>query len=221
MISDRLPALFYGGDYNPEQWPEEIWADDMRLMKEAGVNIVTVAVFSWALLEPEEGRYEFGWLDRVMDLLDHNGIRADMATATAAQPAWLSRKYDDVLPLGPDGKRYSWGSRQTYCPNSPSWRAAARRLVEAMATRYAEHPALALWHVNNEYTCHVRECFCDNCAAGFRTWLTERYGSLDNLNQAWGTAFWSQHYYDCEEILPPGIPPPMPTRGSAWTTAAS
>jgi beta-galactosidase len=199
--------LCFGGDYNPEQWPEEVWAEDVRLMREAQVNLVSVGIFSWSLLEPEPGRFEFAWLDRVLDLLHGAGVRADLATATASPPPWLARRHPEMLPVTADGRTLWPGSRQAYCPSSPAYREAARRLVEAIATRYAEHPALALWHVNNEYGCHVAHCFCDTSAAAFRRWLQRRYGGLDRLNEAWGTAFWSQRYGDWEEIHPPRATP--------------
>ena len=202
-----VAGLCYGGDYNPEQWPEQVWADDVALMREAGVNLVSVGIFSWALLEPEEGMYEFGWLDRVLELLHGGGIAVDLATATASPPPWFSRAYPESLPVTADGTRLWPGSRQAYCPSSPRYRAAAVTLAEQLATRYADHPALAMWHVNNEYGCHVSRCFCDTSAAGFRRWLRDRYGTLDGLNAAWGTAFWSQRYHDWEEIHPPRATP--------------
>ncbi|WP_408653479.1 beta-galactosidase [Jatrophihabitans sp.] len=197
------PALAFGGDYNPEQWPEPVWAQDIALMREAGVNLVSVAIFSWALLEPAEGDYRFGWLDRVLDLLHGAGIRVDLANASASPPPWFSRRYPESLPVTADGVRISYGSRQAFCPSNPDYRRAAGALTEAIAQRYAEHPAVVMWHVHNEYGCHNAHCFCDVSAAAFRDWLRRRYGGLAELNQAWGTAFWSQRYYDWNEILPP------------------
>jgi beta-galactosidase len=198
-----LDHLAYGGDYNPEQWHEATWREDVRLMGEAGVNLVSVGIFAWALLEPEPGSFEFEWLDRVLDLLDEAGVRVDLATATASPPPWFSRAHPDSLPVTFEGHRLRPGGRQAYCPSSPAYRAGAARLVERLATRYADHPALAMWHVNNEYGCHVARCYCDVSAAAFRVWLRRRYETLEALNEAWGTAFWSQHYADWEEIDPP------------------
>ncbi|MEO6503677.1 MAG: beta-galactosidase [Jatrophihabitantaceae bacterium] len=200
---DGRPALAFGGDYNPEQWPESVWASDVALMREAGVNLVSVAIFSWALLEPAEGSYEFGWLDRVLDLLHGNGIRVDLANASASPPPWFSSRYPESLPVTADGVRLSYGSRQAFCPSSPDYRRAAGALTQALADRYGEHPAVLMWHVHNEYGCHNAHCYCDISAAAFRNWLRRRYGELAELNHAWGTAFWSQRYYDWNEILPP------------------
>jgi len=203
-VAPKLPAgLLYGGDYNPEQWPEEVWQEDVRLMREAGVNLVSVAIFSWAKLEPRPGEFDFGWLDRVIDLLWANEVSVCLATATASPPAWLSRAHPESLPVDVNGTRLSPGSRQHYCPNSRAYRSAGAKLIGELARRYAAHPAVALWHINNEIACHTAECFCDVCAADFRTWLRARYGSLAALNESWGTAFWSQGYGEWEEILPP------------------
>ncbi|MEN3608826.1 beta-galactosidase [Plantactinospora sp. ZYX-F-223] len=198
-----LPGLAFGGDYNAEQWPEQTWAEDVRLMKQARVGLVTVGVFGWAMLETAPGHYDFDWLDRLLDLLARHGIAADLATATAAPPPWFSHAHPESLPVGPDGNRLWYGSRQAFCPSSPAYRAAAVALVERLAARYAGHPALAMWHVNNEYGCHVARCWCDTSAEAFRTWLRDRYATLDALNTAWGTAFWSQRYTDWAQILPP------------------
>ncbi|MEV5145278.1 beta-galactosidase [Streptomyces sp. NPDC052727] len=199
-----VPGIAYGGDYNPEQWPEEVWAEDMRLMREAGVNLVSVGIFSWALLEPSEGVYDFSRMDKILDLLHENGIAADLATPTAAPPAWFFRAHPEALPADRDGRTLSYGSRQTFCPSSPAYRQAALRIAGALAERYADHPAVRMWHVHNEYGCHNAACYCDTSAAAFRRWLRDRYGDdLAALNHAWGTAFWSQWYYDWDEILPP------------------
>ncbi|MEV6867033.1 beta-galactosidase [Streptosporangium subroseum] len=206
--------MYFGGDYNPEQWPEQVWHDDVVRMREAGVNLVTVGVFSWALLEPREGSHEFGWLDRVLDLLDANGIGVDLATATASPPPWFSAAHPDSLPVDAGGHVLWPGSRQAYCPSSPSYRGAAVRLARALAERYRDHPALRMWHVGNEYGCHVARCYCDVSAAAFRDWLRDRY-DLPRLNEAWGTRFWSQEYTSFEEVLPPRRTPAIPNPAQA------
>lgn len=205
-----LAGIAYGGDYNPEQWPRETWAEDVRLMREAGVTVATVGVFSWALLEPEQGRFELDWLGDVMDLLHEGGVAVDLATATASPPPWLSTAYPETLPRRADGTRLWPGGRQAWCPSSPVFRERALSLVTAMASRFGSHPALAMWHVSNELGCHNVHCYCDVSAASFRIWLRNRYADLDALNQAWGTAFWSQRYTDWEQVLPPRTAPTFP-----------
>ncbi|WP_392959301.1 beta-galactosidase [Streptomyces sp. LN245] len=214
-----VPGIVYGGDYNPEQWPEEIWAEDMRLMREAGVTMVSVGIFSWALMEPSEGRYDFTRMDRLLDLLHENGIAADLATPTAAPPAWFFRAHPEALPVDRDGRTLSYGSRQTFCPSSPAYREAALRVTTALAERYAAHPAVVMWHVHNEYGCHNAACYCDISARSFRRWLRTRYDDdLAALNHAWGTTFWSQWYDEWEEILPPRATGavPNPTHQLDW-----
>lgn len=213
MPSLRAGKLFFGGDYNPEQWPEAVWAEDMRLMREAGVNLVSIGIFSWAKLQSGPGRFHFGWLDRLMALLAANGIMADLATATASPPAWLCQLHPDILPSRADGTMLWPGSRQHYNPSSRAYREACAELVTALAKRYAQHPALAMWHINNEYACHVPADYGDETAEAFREWLKQRHGSLDKLNATWGTAFWSQHYYDWDEILPPRESPTLQNPG--------
>jgi beta-galactosidase len=196
-----------GGDYNPEQWPREVWREDVALMRQAGVTFATVGVFAWSMLEPEPGRFEFGWLDEVLDLLAGGGIAVDLATATASPPPWLPYLHAETLPVTRDGLTLSPGGRQAWCPSSPVFREHAVRLAEQMATRYHDHPALAMWHVSNEYACHNAPCYCDVSAAAFREWLRARYGDVDALNQAWGTAFWSQRYTTFDHVLPPRLAP--------------
>ncbi|HWQ11709.1 MAG TPA: beta-galactosidase [Roseiflexaceae bacterium] len=202
-----FPGILFGADYNPEQWTpamgyagESVWLEDMRLMRAAGVNVATVGVFSWAELEPGEGRFAFGWMDRLLDLLAENGIRACLGTATAAQPAWLSQAYPDALPVDEDGRRRRHGGRMNFCPTSPDFRRLAQRLARALAERYHDHPALLIWHVSNEYGPH---CFCERCAERFRAWLQARYGTLEALNAAWVTPFWSHTLTAWEQVEPP------------------
>src|SRR5262245_60696067 len=181
-------------------------------MRRAGVNLVSVGVFSWARLEPSEGRYAFDWLDRVLDLLHDGGIRVVLATPTASPPPWFSLAHPDALPVTAEGVRLSHGSRDTYCVSAPAYRAACLRIARELGARYGRHPALALWHVHNEY---ATRCHCDQVAAAFRRWLQTRYGTLDRLNDAWATAFWSQWYTDWAQILPPRATQYLPNPGQA------
>jgi len=180
-----MTQLWYGGDYNPEQWDPAVWKEDVGLMRQAGVNLVTVGVFAWSSLEPSPGVYEFGWLDRVLDLLHDGGVSVDLATPTASPPPWFSRLHPEALPVTADGVRLTHGSRDTYCACAPAYRSAAVGIARALAERYHDHPALAMWHVHNEYG---TTCYCPLAASRFRSWLQERYGSLERLNAAWTTA---------------------------------
>jgi beta-galactosidase len=200
-------GIAYGGDYNPEQWPESTWAEDISLMAEAGVSLVTVGVFSWSRLQPAPGELTAGWLDRVLDLLAGAGIGVDLATGTASPPPWLVAAHPEILPVTVDGKRLAPGSRQHYCPSAPAFRAAAVDLAMRMARRYAGHPAVTMWHVGNEYGCHVPACYCDLSAQAFRGWLRARYGELGRLNEAWGGAVWSQDYTSWDQVEPPRTAP--------------
>ncbi|MGP3967656.1 beta-galactosidase [Streptomyces sp. 6N223] len=199
------PRFAYGADYNPEQWPREVWREDIALMREAGVNIVSLAIFSWARLQPAEDAWDFGWLDEAMDLLHAGGIAVDLATATASPPPWLTTAHPEILPVTATGETVWPGARQHWRPTSPVFREHALRLVTALAERYAGHPALAAWHVSNELGCHNIYDYSDDAARAFRAWLRARYETLDALNHAWGTAFWSQRYTDFEQILPPRL----------------
>ncbi|BEL08152.1 beta-galactosidase [Actinoplanes sichuanensis] len=199
------PRLEFGADYNPDQWPRDVWADDVRAMQAAGVTVVSLAIFSWARLEPRDGVYDFAWLDEVMDLLHAGGIAVDLATATASPPPWLTRKHPEILPVTRTGETLWPGGRQHWRPTSPVFREHALRLVRELAVRYADHPALVAWHVNNELGCHNVYDYSDDAAAAFRVWLRARYGTVEALNQAWATAFWSQRYDDFEEVLPPRL----------------
>ncbi|MFF7445617.1 MULTISPECIES: beta-galactosidase [unclassified Streptomyces] len=202
---DPTPRLGFGADYNPEQWPREVWQEDVRLMREAGVTVVSVAIFSWARLQPGPDAWDFGWLDEVMDLLHAGGIGVDLATATASPPPWLTTAHPEILPVTATGETLWPGARQHWRPTSPVFREHALRLVREMATRYADHPALVAWHVSNELGCHNVYDYSDDAAHAFRDWLRARYGTLDALNHAWGTAFWSQRYTDWQQILPPRL----------------
>ncbi|MFC9504308.1 beta-galactosidase [Streptomyces sp. NPDC057002] len=210
-----LTRLAFGGDYNPEQWPESVWQEDVRLMREAGVTMVSVGIFSWALLEPSPGVYDFGWLDRVLDLLHENGIRVDLGTPTVCPPVWFYRAHPEALPVTPEGVRHEFGSRAAICHSNADYRSAAAAITTQLAEHYGDHPALAMWHVHNEYGVPVSACYCDACAAHFRRWLATTYGTVDAVNEAWGTAFWGQRYADFGQINPPRLTPTSVNPGQA------
>jgi beta-galactosidase len=200
MINKKLPAFYYGGDYNPDQWPEEFWTEDMRMFKMAGINILTVPVFSWAKLQPSEDTYNFEWLDKVMDMAAENGMYVCLATSTAAQPAWMSKRYPEILPVDFDGRKRKHAGRVNFCPNSEVYRDFSTKLTRKLAERYKDHPALLIWHIGNEYGNY---CYCDKCEEKFREWLKERYGTIEELNKRWNMSFWGHTVYDWDEIVVP------------------
>ena len=192
--------ILHGADYNPEQWTEAIWDEDVRLMQKASVNIATLPVFGWVSLQPAEDVWTFDWLDTVIDKLWAGGISVCLATATASQPAWLDAKYPDVPTTGRDGVKRKHGNRHSFCPNSPNFRRLSTQLVRRLAERYGEHPALQIWHVGNEYG---GTCYCDQCGAAFRHWLEHRYGSLEEVNRRWYTSFWGHTFTEWSQIETP------------------
>lgn len=192
--------FLYGGDYNPEQWPEEVWEADMKLLKAAHINELTINVFSWASLQPSEDTYDFSKLDRIMDMARNNGFSVMLATSTAATPPWMAKRHPDILRTDGDGMKRKYGARHNFCPSSPTMRKYAPLLAGKLAERYKNYDNLIAWHVGNEYG---GMCCCDNCQKKFRQWLKKKYGTLDNLNRAWNTAFWSHTYYDWDEIVIP------------------
>lgn len=199
-VSLKAPFLWHGGDYNPEQWPRATWDEDFRLMKQAGVTVATVGVFSWVSLQPSENEFTFGWMDELLDGLHKHGIYAVLATPSAAHPAWMSAAYPEVLRSDENGIRKGHGHRTNYCPNSPDYRRLSGNMARKLAERYGQHPAVILWHISNEY---AERCLCDTCAAQFRLWLQNKYGTLDELNYRWWTKFWSHTYTDWSQIMPP------------------
>ncbi len=201
-LTPRFPVFLHGGDYNPDQWLKypEILEEDIRLMREAKVNCVSVGIFAWAALEPAEGVYDFGWLDQVMDRLWSAGIRVILATPSGARPAWLAQKYPEVLRVDEYFHRHHFGGRHNHCPSSPVYREKVRAIDTALAERYAHHPAVILWHLSNEYS---GDCRCPLCQERFRQFLRERYGSLEALNDHWWTGFWSMKYSDWSQVEPP------------------
>ena len=202
MPNLSLPFLGHGGDYNPDQWRDrpDILAEDIRLMKLAGCNLMSVGIFAWSALEPEEGVYDFGWLEEGLDRLHTAGIHAFLATPSGARPAWMSQKYPEVLRVRPDGGRNLHGGRHNHCFTSPVYRGFVNRMNTALARRFGNHPAVVGWHISNEYG---GDCHCELCQQAFRDWLRDRYGTLDALNHAWWTGFWSKKYTDWSQLHSP------------------
>ena len=202
-LAGQQARIWYGGDYNPDQWPEEVWDDDVRLMKKAGVNLVSVGIFSWAKIETSEGVYDFDWLDRIINKLGEAGIAVDLASATASPPMWLTQAHPEVLWKDYRGDVCQPGARQHWRPTSPVFREYALKLCRAMAEHYKGNPYVVAWHVSNEYGCHNRFDYSEDAEHAFQKWCEERYGTIDAVNDAWGTAFWAQRMNDFTEIVPP------------------
>ena len=201
-FSNKVNKIVYGGDYNPEQWPEEIWADDMRLLKEANIDIVTLNVFSWAALQPSEETYDFSRLDKIMEMVRDNGLQVCLATSTGAHPAWMAKKYPDILRTEFNGLKRKFGGRHNSCPNSPTYEKYSVRLAQKIAERYRDYNNIVAWHISNEFG---GECYCENCEKAFRVWLKKKYQTIENVNRAWNTAFWGHTFYDWDEIVLPNL----------------
>ena len=203
--------MYVGADYYPEHWPTERWEVDAKLMQEAGFNLVRLAEFAWTKMEPMEGCFEFEWLEQALAVLHGHGISAVLCTPTATMPAWVPRKYPEVMAMGPAGVRTVWGVRKNNCFTSGTYRLLSERITRAMAERFCETPNVIGWQTDNEFGGPV--CFCDTCRADFQDWLRAKYGTLDELNRAWGTYFWSHQYTTWGEIQIPSA------TGSGWRLA--
>lgn len=203
----QLSRFLYGGDYNPEQWPEDTWANDIQVFKQAHLNSATINVFSWALLEQREGEYDFSKLDKIVKELSDANFDIVLATATAAMPAWMFKKYPDVARVDYQGRRHVFGQRHNFCSNSKNYQVLASKLVKKIVSRYYKNPHIKVWHVNNEYG---GNCYCDNCQNTFRDWLKYKYKNLETLNKAWNMNVWSHRIYDWDEIVVPN------ELGDAW-----
>lgn len=203
LLTENGRGIAFGGDYNPDQWSEETWDDDVCLMKKAGVNTVALAIFSWDRIQPQENRWDFGWLDRIIDKLGKAGIATDLASATATAPLWLYEKHPEVLPRDKYGHQVNAGSRQSWSPTSPVFKEYALTLCRKLAERYGSNPYVTAWHMGNEYGWNNREDYSDNALEAFRAWCRRKYGTIDALNQAWGTTFWGQEMNDFDEVLIP------------------
>lgn len=195
--------LLFGGDYNPEQWDEEVWVDDIALMREAGVTTVTLGVFSWGLCEVDDDVWDWGWFDRIVGLLSDAGIGIDLATPTAAPPTWLQRAHPEIIPVDRRGIRFHSGGRLGWCASNPTWHEYSTRIARRLAERYGQHPAVQMWHVSNELGGGNRLCYCEASSAAFREWCRARYGTIDALNRAWGTAFWGLRYRSFDDVSAP------------------
>jgi beta-galactosidase len=204
--STSSQQLHFGTSYYPEQWPEERWPEDIRLMREAGLTVVRMAEFAWSSMEAGTGKFNFDWLDRVINLLATEGIETVLGTPTAAPPAWLVQKYPDLLAVEESGRRVQVGNRCHYCVNSPEFHVATRRIVKAMARRFGNNPHVIGWQIDNEFN---RVCYCERCQSLFQQFLQEKYKSLENLNEHWSTSYWSQTYSTWEQIpIPNGTQNP-------------
>ena len=203
----QLSRFLYGGDYNPEQWPEDTWANDIQVFKQAHLNSATINVFSWALLEQREGEYDFSKLDKIVKELSDANFDIVLATATAAMPAWMFKKYPDVARVDYQGRRHVFGQRHNFCSNSKNYQVLASKLVKKIVSRYYKNSHIKVWHVNNEYG---GNCYCDNCQNAFRDWLKYKYKNLETLNKAWNMNVWGHRIYDWDEIVVPN------ELGDAW-----
>ncbi|MEI2268673.1 beta-galactosidase [Microbacterium sp. No. 7] len=203
----HLDGIAYGGDYNPEQWPREVWDEDVRLMREAGVTMVSIGIFSWGLLEIREGEFDFAWLDDIIALLHENGIAVDLGTPTASPPAWFFAQYPEARTVTKDGVPMGFGARGMVSHSAPEYRVAIARIAGALAERYGDHPAVVLWHIHNEYGVPVGEDFSPHSVRAWRLWLQAKYGEIAGLNAAWGTAFWGQHYEEWDHVGAPAAAP--------------
>lgn len=201
-ISPKLPVFMHGADYNPDQWQHDphVLEEDIRMMKLAKCNVMAVGIFAWSALEPEEGVFTFDWLDRVLDKFAANGIYAWLATPSGARPAWMAEQYPEVLRVGPNRVRNLFGTRHNHCYTSPVYREKVTIMNKQLAERYAQHPAVVGWHISNEYG---GECHCNYCQEAFRGWLKRKYVTLDALNMAWWTSFWSHTYTNWSQIESP------------------
>lgn len=201
-LSAKVHGLLHGADYNPEQWINipGVIEQDIPLMKQAHCNVMSVGIFSWAMLEPEEGNYQFHWLDEVLDNLYAQGIHVFLATPSGARPAWMSQRYPEVLRVGRDRVKALHGGRHNHCLTSPLYRRKVQAINQQLAQRYSQHPAVIGWHISNEYS---GDCHCELCQQQFRHWLQQRYQTLDQLNAAWWSTFWSHTYSDWSQIESP------------------
>lgn len=200
MAKKVFNRILYGGDYNPNQWPKDIWEEDMRIFKKAGINSATINVFSWAKIQPSEDEYYFEELDDIVEMLSKDKYDIILATSTASLPAWMVKKYPEVARTDYEGRHHKFGQRHNACPNSLVYQKYASKLAGKLAERYGDNPYVTCWHINNEYG---GECYCENCEKAFRVWLKKRYQTIEALNQAWNLEFWGHTIYAWDEIVLP------------------
>lgn len=195
-----------GCAYYPEHWPEENWTRDAKLMKQAGLSVVRLAEFAWDKLEPQPGEYNFAWLERAIDILAAEGLQIVMCTPTAIPPPWLTHQHPDICRVQADGIRISPGGRRHACANVPAYLENSARITTEVAKYFGQHPAVIGWQIDNEFGCgETTRCSCEHCQTRFHQCLAEKYGSLDALNDAWGTQFWGMTYQDWSHIPVPGV----------------
>lgn len=202
MTDKKLNRFLFGGDYNPNQWPEEIWKEDMRIFKLADINVASINVFSWAKLQPSENKYNFEELDKIVGMLTQEGYDISMGTSTAALPAWMCKKYPEVTRTDFYGVKTKFGHRHNHCPSSRVFKDFSSKLVHELAKRYKDNENITIWHISNEYS---GTCYCENCEKEFRVWLKDKYKTIEVLNEAWNTEFWSHTFYDWDEIVTPNV----------------
>lgn len=209
--------MLFGADYYPEHWDPSDWKDHAKIMRDANMNVVRIAEFAWSRLEPREGKFDFSWLDEVIEILAAEGISVILGTPTAAPPKWLVNKYD-VYQWDKYGRARGFGSRRAYCANNDVYIEKSRIIVEKMAQHYANNPHVIAWQIDNEFGCHdTARCYCDHCRQEFSRWLQKRYSDIDALNTSYGTVFWSQEYADFDDVILPAYNSCDPDCGHSWT----
>lgn len=192
--------------YYPEHWPEAWWAEDARRMRETGISFVRIGEFAWSRYEPKRGAFDWGWLDRAMDVLGNAGLKIVLGTPTCAPPKWLVDDNPDMIPVDQEGRKRGFGSRRHYTFSAQSYWIESRRIVETLSKRYGNHPALVGWQTDNEYGCHdTILSWSETDLKAFRHWLRQNYQSAEQLNEAWGNAFWSMEVSDFDDVVLPNL----------------
>jgi len=196
----KFSPPYFGAAYYPEAWEQKELEKDIKRMKELGVNMVRIAEFAWVFMEPAEGRYSFEWLHRAVKALGDAGIAIAMCTPTATPPAWLTKKYPQTLAAMPTGQKFVHGARRHYCPNSPIYREFSDKINTRLAREFCKYPQIVAWQLDNEFSCHINSCYCEICERAFRQFLKRIYGTIDRLNESWGTGLWSIKFGSFDEV---------------------